>query len=373
MTTPTVTRQPGALAVPRDSRPPRRRDSPSRDGLLFLLPFLLVYAAFLLLPVAQAFVLSGFDWDLLGGTASFTGAENYERMLWGTDMEWGLTHQWPLRAALAALGVAALVSGRRRASRLRLGLGVTALALAALTGLHPGPDGGWNDPAFWVSLKNTLLFTLVSTPLMIAVGLGMALALNTSRRGTGIYRAAFFLPYVLPVSAVTLIWSYLLNPDRGLVAGFLGLFGVDGIAFLSSPTLAMPAIIVTTLWWGVGFNLVLFLAGLQDIEPSLFEAASLDGAGAVDKFRHITVPGLSHVFVLVGVAQLIASFQIFGQVYIMTRGGPGTSTRVLIQHIYEAGFEDYQLGYAAAVSVFLFLVMVAVSSVQFRVLAGGTR
>lgn len=359
-------------------RPPAGRRRPRRsaadrstvDGLVFLAPFLVVYALFLLFPVAQAFVLSLQDRDLLGGTSEFVGADNYVRMLGGTGLVWTLGHLWLLRLALVAAGVAAVAAGRRRSSRLRLVLGVVAVLLAVVLGVHPGPGGAWNDPAFWVSLGNTLVFTAVSTPLLVGVGLAMALALNTGRRGTGLYRAAFFLPYVLPVSAVTLVWSYLLNPDRGLVAGFLGLFGLEGIGFLSSPALALPAIIVTTLWWGVGFNLVLFLAGLQDIEPSLYEAASLDGAGAVQRFVNVTVPGLTHVFVLVGVSQLIASFQIFGQVYIMTRGGPGTSTRVLIQHIYETGFQDYQLGYAAAVSVFLFVVMAVVSSVQFRVLSG---
>jgi multiple sugar transport system permease protein len=129
----------------------------------------------------------------------------------------------------------------------------------------------------------------------------------------------------------------------------------------------MWGIVMTTVWWSVGFNLVLFLAGLQDIDPHLYEAAKLDGAGAWDRFRHVTVPGLTQITVLVLVTQLIASFQVFGQVYIMTRGGPGTSTRVLIQHIYEAGFRDLQLGYAAAVSLFLFVVMALVSAVQFRI------
>jgi multiple sugar transport system permease protein len=129
----------------------------------------------------------------------------------------------------------------------------------------------------------------------------------------------------------------------------------------------MWGIVMTTVWWSVGFNLVLFLAGLQDIDPHLYEAARLDGAGAWNRFRHVTVPGLSQIIVLVLVTQLIASFQVFGQVYIMTRGGPGTSTRVLIQHIYESGFRDLQLGYAAAVSLFLFVVMALVSAVQFRI------
>jgi multiple sugar transport system permease protein len=168
---------------------------------------------------------------------------------------------------------------------------------------------------------------------------------------------------------VTLIWSYLLNPDRGLLSGVSRRLGIEPLAWLSNPDLAMWGIVLTTVWWSVGFNLVLFLAGLQDIDPHLYEAAALDGANGWRRFRHITVPGLSQVTVLVVITQLIASFQIFGQVYIMTRGGPGDSTRVVIQHIYEAGFRDLQLGYAAAVSLFLFTVMALVSAIQFRLIS----
>ncbi len=291
-------------------------------------------------------------------------------MLGGTGIVWSTGSQWLLRVVLLVTTAALLYVGRRRgASRAALaGIGLAGLAFVTVLGIHPSQDGAWNDPGFWISLRNTLVFTLVSTPVLIGLGLAMALALHARRRGGGLYRAFFFLPYVLPISAVTLIWSYLLNPDRGLIAGFLGWFGITPIGFLSDPHLAMPAIIATTVWWSVGFNLVLFMAGLQDIDPHLYEAASLDGANPWQRFVHVTLPGLQHVTVLVAVTQLIASFQIFGQVYIMTRGGPGTATQVLIQHIYEAGFKNYQLGYAAAVSVFLFLVMAAVSAIQFRLL-----
>lgn len=354
-------------------RKPNRSRS-IRDGLLFVAPFLLVYALFLITPVVQAFYMSGFNWDLLGSTKKFIGSQNYTRMLWGTDIVWSPDHEWFQR--LLILGITVAVAYRLwKQGATRIGSIATAglgLAVVTLLGFHPGPDGAWNDPGFWISLQNTLVFTFVSTPILIGLGLGLALMLNNKRRAGGLYRAVFFLPYVLPISAVTLIWSYLLNPDRGLIAGLLGWFGVDGIAFLADPNLAMPAIIATTVWWSVGFNLVLFLAGLQDVEPSLYEAASLDGANAWHRFRHITVPGLSHVTVLVTITQLIASFQIFGQVYIMTKGGPGTSTMVLIQHIYEAGFKSYELGYAAAISVFLFIVMAAVSAIQFRLISKET-
>jgi multiple sugar transport system permease protein len=244
---------------------------------------------------------------------------------------------------------------------------LAGLLLFAVLGIHPGADGAWNDPGFWISVEHTLEFTFISTPILVGLGLAMAMALGGKHRGGSFYRAAFFLPYVLPVSAVTLVWSFLLNPDRGLVSRVLGWVGIEPITWLGNADLAMWGIVMTTVWWSVGFNLVLFLAGLQDIDPHLYEAAKLDGAGAWNRFRHVTVPGLTQITVLVLVTQLIASFQVFGQVYIMTAGGPGTSTRVLIQHIYEAGFRDLQLGYAAAVSLFLFVVMALVSAVQFRI------
>ena len=349
----------------------RPRRSGVTAGLSFLAPFLVVYALFVVWPVLQALRMSLFDWDLLGYTREYVGDSNYRRMLWGTDMTWDVGHLAVLRLLLLAAAGAVVLRGVRRGAPTAplAGIALAGLALAAVLGFHPGPTGAWNDPAFWASVRHTLEFTAFSTPILVGLGLLMALALHSRTRGVGFYQAAFFLPYVLPISAVTLIWSYLLNPDRGLIGRVFGWVGLEPIAWLSDPDLALWGIVLTTVWWSAGFNLVLFRAGLQDIDPSLYEAASLDGAGAWQRFRHVTVPGLTQVSVLVSVTQLIASFQVFGQVYIMTRGGPGDSTRVLIQHIYESGFRDLQLGYAAAVSVFLFVVMASVSAVQFRIVS----
>ena len=371
---------PAQVAVPpgrteaRVRQPPaRRRRARARAagaGLSFLAPFLVVYVLFVVVPVVQAVLMSAYDWDLLGTTQNYIGLDNFKRMLWGTDMTWSLGHLGALRLVLL-LAAGALVARAVQRGTVTRNVVVTVAAtvlLVALLGVHPSAQGAWNDPGFWTSLRHTVEFTAISTPILVALGLGMALALHGRRRGTAFYRAVFFLPYVLPISVTTLIWGYLLNPDRGILAAFLRWFGIEPISWLSDPRLAMPAIIVTTVWWTVGFNLVLFLAGLQDIDPTLHEAASLDGANSWQRFRHVTVPGLRHVTVLVVVTQLIASFQIFGQVYIMTRGGPGDSTRVLIQHVYEAGFRQFQLGYASAVSLFLFAMMLAVSAVQFRIL-----
>lgn len=363
---------------PRSFVPPRRRWWTERagrrslfDGMMFAAPFLVVYAVFLLWPVVQAFRMSAYDWDLLSPQREFIGFDNYTRMLWGTEMTWSPGHLVGVRVvvlALTAWFVYSRVTGRSRGWLAIAGI-AAGLTFWVVLGVHPGDTGHWNDLVFWTSLKNTLVFTVLSTPVLVGLALVLAALINVAKRGGALYRAVFFLPYVLPISVVTLIWSYLLNPDRGLIAGALGWFGKDGVSFLADPQLAMPAVIATTVWWAMGFNLVLFLAGMQDISPHLYEAAALDGAGPWQRFRYVTVPGLSRVLILVTVVQLIASFQIFGQVYIMTRGGPGTATRVLIQHIYESGFRDFEIGYASSMSVFLFIVMAVVSALQFKFVA----
>lgn len=350
------------------SRQPQRHNL--KYGIAFTGPFVALYAVFVLYPVIQAVRMSLYEWDLLGFTREFVGLDNFVRMFWGTEMTWSMGHLFWVRLAALAAAVLLLL-GPIRSRRVTWARGLSVLGLVGLAfvlGFHPGEGGFWNDATFWVSLKNTIVFTLISTPLIAGLGLVMALALQGQRRGSKFYQTAFFLPYILPVSVATLIWSYFLSPDRGLLAEILGLVGIEPIAWLSDPRFAMAGIILTTVWWTVGFNLVLFAAGLQDIDQSLYDAASLDGAGPWRKFVSITLPGLNHVVVLVVITQVIASFQVFGQVNIMTSGGPGGATRVLIQHIYQAGFRDFELGYASAVSLFLFVLMLIVAAVQFKFL-----
>lgn len=337
-------------------------------GIAFTAPFLVLYLIFVIYPVLQAVWMSFHDWDLLGSTREFLGLDNFERMLWGIDITWSMTHQWVPRVILLALAVALLIRPLlRRRLTLGIGLGVAGILLIVVAlGFHPAEGGFWYDPDFWVAFQNTLVFTAVSTPLIAGLGLVMALALQGNRRGARIYQMVFFLPYILPVSVVTLVWTYFLSPNQGLLAALLEPLGIDPIPWLSDPKTAMAAIIVTTVWWTVGFNLVLFSAGLQDVDPALYEAASLDGAGPWRRFVNITLPGIRHVLLLVMVMQVIASFQVFGQVNIMTGGGPGTSTTVLIQEIYQAGFRDFELGYGSAMSLFLFAVMLVISVIQMR-------
>lgn len=342
----------------------------ARTAAAFLAPFLLLFVVFLLFPVVQALGMSFFDWDLLTQSATDFGLDNYVRMLGGTGLTWSLTSMLTWRLVLLAVVVGLAVAARRGRLATRTAAVVAAplLLLVVLLGIHPGPGGSWNDPRFWAALQHTVEFTVATTPLLVVGGLAMALLVNRKGRGSGFYRTAFFLPYVLPVSVVTLIWIYLLNPDRGLVAWVTDRLGISAIDYLNEPSTALPAVILTTVWWTVGFTMILFLAGLQDIDPSLYEAASLDGAGRWDSFVHITVPGLKRVTVLVVVSQVIASFQIFGQVYLMTQGGPGDSSLVLIQHVYESGIRDSALGYASALSLVLLAVILVVSLAQLKLL-----
>ena len=357
-----------------------RTPDPSRFSPLdlgawgFLLPFLAAYALFMLYPVAQAVFMGFFDWDFLDTSRrQYIGWENYRRMFWGTEMTWSVDHLVVLRVIGLALLIP-LARSWRKGSLPRASIATLAIMLVAIfgviLGIHPGEGGRWFDSQFWLSFGNTLLFVAMSTPAIVGTGLALALALNRPSRLTGLLRAMFFAPYVLSVAVMTLIWAFMLNPSLGLVGLVGDWFGATPINLLNSSTWAMSAIVLATLWWTVGFNLVLFLAGLQDIDVQQYEAASLDGANAWQKFRHVTVPGLRRTIRLVVVLQVIYSFQIFGQVFIMTRGGPDGATRVLIQHIFERGFRDFELGYASAMSVFLFIVIILVSVVQFMFLGG---
>ena len=332
----------------------------------FVIPFLLFYLAFIVYPIIQAVVMSFYDWQLLGNAPVWSGLDNYLKMFGGQNIQWSLSAQWMVRLLLLIFATYWAWRTRRSRTSGDIALVVSAVLVALLMGFHPGENGAWNDPRFWNAFKNTVVFTVVSTPIIAGLGLVFALLLNNPKRKTnGLYRAALFVPYVLPVSVATLIWGYLLNPSRGLIGRLSVILGREPIAWLSDPRFAMGAIIVTTVWWTVGFNMILFGAGLQDIDPALYEAAQLDGASKWQRFRHITLPGLSHVSLLVMVTQIIASFQIFGQVNIMTGGGPGNTTDVLVRYIYQTGFRDMQLGYASAMSLFLFVVMVLVSLIQF--------
>ena len=220
----------------------------------------------------------------------------------------------------------------------------------------------FNDPEFWGALGHTLLFIVGYVPLVMVLGLMVAVALNSSIPGRGLFRVVYFLPVVTSWVAVALVWKWLLNPSYGLVNNALASIGVTGPAWLFDPAWAMPAVILTSLWKDVGFVMTILLAGLQGIPNEYLEAASIDGATGSQRLWHITLPLLAPASFFALTISLINSFQVFDQVYVMTAGGPAGATTVLIERIVKNAFSYSKMGYAAAMSWALFLLVFLSSS-----------
>ena len=230
------------------------------------------------------------------------------------------------------------------------------------------------DTRFHTSLWNTALYTVASTLPVLAIPLALAVALHRGVALTTLLRSAFFFPFTLSVVTVGLTWLWLLDPVVGPFNYYLRALGVPVRSWLADPATAMAAIIVTTVWWVAGYYLVIYLAGLQDIPRELYEAAALDGAGGWTSFWAITLPLLRPVLLFVFVTHIIGSFQIFGQVFILTQGGPGDATRTAVQHLYETAFQNFfQFGSASAMAWVLFAVILVFSLLQFRLLRGHTQ
>ena len=228
------------------------------------------------------------------------------------------------------------------------------------------------DSRFGVSLWNTAFYTVASTLPILAVPLMLALALNRGRF-RDLLRSVFFFPFTLSVVTVGLAWLWLLDPVVGPLNYYLRSIGVPARSWLADPHTAMWTIIGTTVWWVTGYYLVIYLAGLQDIPRDLYEAAALDGASSWRSFWAITLPLLRPVLLFVVVTHVIGSFQLFGQVFVLTSGGPGDSTRTVVQHLYETAFQNFfQFGAASAMAWVLFAIILAFSVLQFRLLRGHT-
>jgi multiple sugar transport system permease protein len=217
-------------------------------------------------------------------------------------------------------------------------------------------------------MRATGLFTLLSVPLLIVIPLALAVALNSKFRGKGFFRAVIFLPYVLGVAVIGLLWRYLLDPNVGVVNFFLGQLGIDGPAWTSSTPWVWVALVVPTLWWTVGYNTIIFLAGLQDISQETYEAAEVDGANKWQQFKDVTVPGLRPVLVFVITITLLASANVFGQPYLITDGQPGNQTRSAIMLIGEVGLGQFKMGAASAMSTILALALMLISLINFGLL-----
>lgn len=221
-----------------------------------------------------------------------------------------------------------------------------------------------NDPLFIKALINTIYYTGVSVPLSMLLALLLALLMNQRVRGIYVFRTIFYLPSVVSGVAVAILWTWLFHPQYGLINFFLSLIGIQGPEWLYSLQWSMPAMILMSLW-SIGGSMLIYLAGLQGIPEHLYEAASIDGANAFTRFRHVTIPMISPVIFFNLILSIIGSFQVFTNIYVMTQGGPANSTMVYVVYLYERAFQDFNMGYASALAWILFLVIMFFTLIQF--------
>lgn len=276
---------------------------------LFLAPFLLIFGTFVLVPAVSGLWMSLHNWDFFLPDRPFVGLRNYVELF-------------------------------------------TPGALVA--------------QQFWESMRATGLFVLLSVPLLMAIPLALALLLNKRFRGRTFFRAVYFAPYVLGVSVVGLLWQYLLNGNTGLVNGYLAQWGVtEAVPWLTATPWVWVSLVGVTVWWTMGFNSVVYLAGLQGVDEELYDAASVDGAGRWMQFIHVTLPQLRPVILFVLTMTVLASANMFGQSYLLTGGNPSNETRTAIMFIAEVGLEQFRMGLAAAMSYLLALLLIVVSVLNF--------
>ena len=271
-------------------------------GLLFVAPFLLFYSVILIFPLLRGFWLSLNQVDLFGD-GHFVGAGNYVRLM--------------------------------------------------------------SDPVFGTAMLNTFQVTLMIVPVLTVLALALAIALNRASRGAAVFRGIFFSSAVLSVTIVTLIWRFMLAPDAGFLGYVAELLGTEPLPFLSDQSLVLPALAITTIWWSLGFPMLLFLAGLQQIPEEMYEAAALDNASPSTTFWRITLPSLRRTVVLVVMLQTAAQLQLFGQSQLLTAGGPSGASRTAVLFLFETAFGRWELGYASAAAEVLFLLILAVTLTQY--------
>jgi len=223
-----------------------------------------------------------------------------------------------------------------------------------------------NEELFWKSLTNTLYYVVGVVPLGLILSLLLAIAMNQKLRGIVFFRSVYFLPTITSTVAISLMWMWIYNPEFGVLNFLLKQIGIHGPAWLSSPNWAMPAVIIMAIWRGLGYNMLIYLAGLQGIPDVYYEAAEIDGAGSFAKFRHITVPLLSPTTFLLLILGVIGAFQVFEYTYVMTGGGPLYSTLTLVLYIYNIAFRNFEMGYASALAYVLFFILLGLTLIQFR-------
>ncbi len=223
-----------------------------------------------------------------------------------------------------------------------------------------------NEDLFWKSMQNTLYYVVGVVPAGLLLSLLLALAMNQKLRGIIFFRSIFFLPTITSSVAISLMWLWIYNPEFGVLNFLLKQIGIKGPTWLSSSTWAMPAIIIMSIWRGLGYNMLIYLAGLQGIPEVYYEAAEIDGAGSWAKFRNITLPLLSPTTFMLLILSLIGAFQVFEYTYVMTGGGPVYATLTIVLHIYNNAFRSFQMGYASALAYVLFFILLALTLLQLR-------
>ncbi len=273
----------------------------------FLAPFMLFFMVFVVRAVVEAVRMSFYDWHILRPMRPYIGIENYLELL--------------------------------------------------------------NDDVWWISLQNTIVFTAITVIGTTIVALAAALAVTRPIKGQSFFRVLLYMPSLLSVGAVGLIWVWLLNTQFGIVNYGLSFLGIRPINWLGDPGLVIPSLSLTTIWWGFGFPMLIFIAGLQGIPDQLYEAARIDGGSDKDLFLHITLPLLRPTILFVTVTGVISHFQVYGQPFIMTTGGPGRSSYSLIFYLYQIAWTAFRMGYGAAVAVCIAVIMAVMTSVQFIVLS----
>lgn len=221
----------------------------------------------------------------------------------------------------------------------------------------------FQDGDFWRAVRNTFHFTVLVVPFQTILALALALLISSRRKGVSIFRAAYFSPQVTSMVVVAILWTvmYNPNPDTGLLNALLVKLGMDPCGFLNDPKTSMNSIVFMSAWQGAGYQMMIFLAGLQGIPKDQYEAASIDGAGKFKQFLYVTLPGLKNVIKYVIMITLIQAMKLFTQPYVMTKGGPQNSTRTLVYYVYEQGFQKRNFGYACAVAAVFFVIVVALS------------
>ena len=272
------------------------------EGMEFILPQLISLVCLGIIPIVIAFVLSFFDWNGFSAPV-FTGFQNFKAV--------------------------------------------------------------FTDPDTGIAIKNTLVYSVIYVPCSIVLSLGLAMLLNKAW-GKMFYRAVFFLPQIVTSVGIAVVWSWIYQPQFGILNMILRFFGIEGKEWLRDPSTAMGAVIVMSIWWGLGYNIVLFLAGLQNVPRTYVEAAKIDGANERQVFFNIKVPLISPTTLLVTITTMINAFQVFDQMFLLTSGGPAKKTYTMAIHIYQTAFKSYELGKASTAALILFFVVVAVSVIQFK-------